>query len=193
MLHSFLGLGRVVRVHGNLSTLSPTTPTIRGIRSVTADDCAVIQLQLNTGCNVSILINSALSGFSQEVKINMSSVYICSVQVSVVGPDGYLTHGRGRLVGRRAGQAEEEEVLQDGSVDCAGSGLPAVQAAGLQRMASHLAHALSSPPASRSQPCATFGEGLQVQAVMEAVRQSSESRQWRKVAVEEGELAGPGA
>lgn len=39
-------LVRITRVHATLRTLTPTTDNIRGIRQVTAEDVAVLQLQL---------------------------------------------------------------------------------------------------------------------------------------------------
>ena len=64
------------------------------------------------------------------------------------------------------------------------SGLPSVHAAGMVRMVGELRDVFKGRlegQQDRATSATTFGEGLYVQAVMEALRNSSESREWRKV------------
>ena len=80
-LLTFLKLGRVIRVHATLHTMTKTTDNIRGIRQITADDVAVLQLHLVGGTFVTISINSCLSEFMQEVTLCGTAGHLTSKQV----------------------------------------------------------------------------------------------------------------
>eukprot|EP00092_Neocalanus_flemingeri_P084684 GFUD01106421.1.p1 GENE.GFUD01106421.1~~GFUD01106421.1.p1 ORF type:complete len:375 (-),score=165.96 GFUD01106421.1:297-1421(-) len=181
-LLTFLQLGRVLRVHATLVTLTKTTDNIRGIRQITADDVAVLQLHLVAGTFVTITINSSLSGFMQEV--------------TVCGTAGHLTARQGDLRGKKNGATKDEVFNLDVSENELGqqsSGLPSLHAAGLVRMVGELRDVFRGKlegQQERTSVAATFGEGLYVQAVMEALRRSSESREWRKVELVQEEGGG---
>jgi len=185
-LLQYLNLGRVVRVHATLKTLTTTTDNIRGIRQVTADDVATLQLYLAGGLYVTITINSEMEGFNQKV--------------IVCGTAGKLVLSGGDLRGRRKG-AVKDEVFH---VDTSGGGnlnenpvLPSVHREGLVRMVAELKEVFSSNAGftgervsggqqwGQDPSCVatTFEEALYVQAVIEALRKSSSSRQWTKVYV----------
>ena len=80
-LLTFLKLGRVIRVHATLHTMTKTTDNIRGIRQITADDVAVLQLHLVGGTFVTISINSCLSEFMQEVTLCGTAGHLTAKQV----------------------------------------------------------------------------------------------------------------
>ena len=80
-LLTFLKLGRVIRVHATLHTMTKTTDNIRGIRQITADDVAVLQLHLVGGTFVTISINSCLSEFMQEVTLCGTAGHLTATQV----------------------------------------------------------------------------------------------------------------
>jgi len=171
-LISFLQLGRVTRVHANLKTLTRTTDNIRGIRFITAEDYAVVQMYLTGGCCVTICINSVLTGFWQEIVVS--------------GSAGYLALTQETLKGRKNGSSKEvvfyaEELQCDSSSES--SGLPKAHSVGMMRMIKELKEVFLSRSEERSPWCgaASFSDALYVQAVMEALRRSSEARQWRKV------------
>ena len=63
---------------------------------MSSDDLAALQLQLASGTLVTVLINTAMTGFTQEVV--------------VCGPEGHLVAQGGDLRGRR-GRDGREEVL----------------------------------------------------------------------------------
>jgi len=181
-LLTFLQLGRVLRVHATLLTLTKTTDNIRGIRHITADDLAILQMHLVGGTFVTITINSSMSGFMQEV--------------TVCGTGGYLTAKQGDLRGRKNGATKEEVFHLDVTnteLDYQSSGLPCLQAAGLVRMVGQLREVFRNKVENqqeKSSGATTFAEGLYVQAVMEALRKSSETREWRKVELMQEEGGG---
>lgn len=181
---------RATRCHASLKTFTRTTDNIKGIRQITADDLAVLQLQMTDGVFATVSINSQLSGFSQEVV--------------VCGSSGHLVASGGDLKGRKKG-AKKDEVLhidvEDLNTDTKevqqqSCPLPKIYLKGLVRMVGQMREAFitnsfgegrdeagqrwGNDPASVA---ATFEQGLYVQAVMEALRRSSSSRQWTKVVV----------
>lgn len=181
---TYLQLGRVTRVSSTLKTLTTTTDNIGGIRQITADDVAVLQLQLAGGTFVMISINSQISGHRQ-------SLVVC-------GTAGSLTVEGGQLRGRKKGRKKEELLHSCNSEDDEDGEdspvLPSLHKRGLLGMVQHLGEAFAggtfhgvkvdSGQQWGNEPgivAATFEDGLYAQAVMEALRQSSDSRQWVKV------------
>jgi len=187
-LLTYLNLGRVMRVNATLKTVTTTTDNIGGIRQITADDVAVLQLQLVGGTFVMVTINSQLSGFRQSLR--------------VCGTAGSLSIDQDQVRGLKRGSKQEVILhssasdLPDGEDEDGGAALPGVHRKGLLRMVEQLGGAFDGARGSfhgqkveggqqwgedPSVVAATFEDGLYVQAVLEALRQSSESRQWVKV------------
>jgi len=185
-LLTYLDLGRVMRVNATLKTVTTTTDNIGGIRQITADDVAVLQLQLVGGTFVMVTINSQLSGFRQSLR--------------VCGTAGSLSVDQDQVRGLKRG-SKQEVILHSSSSDADGeeegcAALPGIHRKGLLRMVEQLGGAFGGARGSfqgqkvvggqqwgddPSVVAATFEDGLYVQAVLEALRQSSESRQWVKV------------
>jgi len=190
-LLSYLTGQRANRCHASLRTFTRTTDNIKGIRQITADDLAVIQLQMTGGAFATITINSQLAGFSQEVV--------------VCGSNGHLAASGGDLKCRKKGSSKDEVLHIDVEDLNSDSGnrdtnqpplLPRIYLKGLVRMVSHMKDAFNNggfgvdqkdcgqqwgnDPASVA---ATFDQGLYVQAVVEALRRSNSSRQWTKVVI----------
>ena len=171
-LVAFLDLGRVTRVHASLNTMTRTTDNIKGIRSITAEDCAILQMSLTGGCVVNISINSVMSGFSQDI-------VIC-------GSAGYLAFNNDVLKGRKNGSRNDQIIqlnVSQGEEEVEESGLPPVYSAGMVRMIQDLKEEFQARAQGRARvkTAASFADGLYVQAVIEAMRRSSQSRQWTKV------------
>lgn len=183
-LLTYLELGRVQRVSATLRTVTTATDNIGGIRQITADDIAVLQLQLAGGCFATVTINSQLSGFRQ-------SVVVC-------GTSGSIRVEGGQVVGLKRGRKQEDVLHSGGGGGEEDPALPGVQREGLLHMVDRLGAAFGSSVImgsfqghkveagqqwgdDPSVVAATFEDGLYVQAVMEALRQSSESRAWVKV------------
>lgn len=186
-LLSYLGLGRVVRVNATLRTLTPVTSTIGGIREVSCDDLCIGQLQLSGGVLATLNINTNLHGYTQEVV--------------VCGSRGHLIAQGGDLRGRTA-KDEREEVLyidvEELNAEQSSSSSPCLtrmHVKGLMRLASYLRDRFSLNSESGKAPLdialepAHFDQGLYVQSVIEALRKSSETRQWIKVETSEEEGA----
>lgn len=181
-LLTYFQLGRVARVHANLNTMTRTTDNIRGIRSITAEDYAIIQLYLSGGCCVTISINSVMSGFSQDIV--------------VCGDAGYLAFTSDTLKGRKNGASKDHLIHLDSSQsdsDLSNSGLPTIHSIGMVRMIKALRDCFQARAEGREVDtgAASFSDGLYVQAVMEALRRSSETRQWRKVEMYDEDGSGP--
>lgn len=167
-----------------MRTLIPTTDNIGGIRQVSSDDLAVLQLQLAGGTLVTVFINSDMAGFSQDIV--------------VCGTDGYLVAQGGDLKGRKIRELRDEVLYLDvedfNSSESFSSALPRIHMKGLMRMVSFLRDRFSGvePQTDSVYEPALFDQGLYIQSVIEAMRKSSETRQWVKVVTsqEEGSDSG---
>lgn len=189
---SFLFAGnRAVRVHGVVRTYAKQTAHVTGIRQVTAPDFCNFQMELEGGTLVTAALhsNSASRTFSQEVL--------------VCGRDGHLVVRGGDLCGQRraangagagtasAAAADKEEALyvdvQDLHCSTSDSLLPRPYIKGLCKMVSALRESFVQEPGSwvkePVRSAATFEDGLYVQAVLDAIRKSSDTRSWVKVHV----------
>jgi len=171
-LITFLDLGKVIRVHATLHTMTKTTDNIRGIRQITSDDVAVLQLHLSGGTFVTVTINSCLSDFSQEI--------------TLCGGAGHLTASQADLKGRKKGASKDEIFHLCSEPMEHNTGLNFLHAFGMRRMIGTLKsefNARKDRPDLRDQNnvAATFKEGFYVQAIIEALKRSSEKREWRKV------------
>ncbi|XP_015833490.2 glucose-fructose oxidoreductase domain-containing protein 2 [Tribolium castaneum] len=180
-LVTYLTNQRAVRVHGVVRTFTKTTPNITGIRHISAPDFCTFQMELGNGILVTATLNSHTMGgnFQQEVMV-------CST-------NGHLVVRGGDLFGRRNRGNEEVLYLDVEDLQCAAvvpnSSLPKPFIKGVSKMVSALREAflpvkekagwVKEPVCS----AANFDDGLYVQAVLSAIRQSSNTRQWVKVDV----------
>ncbi|CAH1372274.1 hypothetical protein MTP99_013773 [Tenebrio molitor] len=176
-LVTFLTGHRAIRVHGVVRTFTKTTNNINGIRHISAPDFCSFQMELSDGILVTATLNSHTVGssFQQEVMI-------CSTS-------GHLVVRGGDLFGRRNRGNEEVLYLDVEDLQCAvpNSTLPKPFIKGICKMGSALREAflpvkekagwVKEPVCS----AANFDDGLYVQAVLSAIRQSSNTRQWVKV------------
>lgn len=166
---------RAVRVHGLTRTLTKTTDTVCGIRQVSSDDFCTFQMELSNGSYATVTLNSHCAGqFSQELL--------------VCGTRGNLVVRSGDLHGQRRGAKEEVLYLDVEDLKQApDSVVPKPHAKGLVKMVMALRDAFASRAHGQgwakepADSAASFEDGLYVQAVMEAVRQSSQMRQWVRV------------
>lgn len=170
---------KAVRVHGLVRTFTKNTENINGIRNISAPDFCTFQMELENGILVTATLNSHTVGttFQQEVMICSST--------------GHLVVRAGDLFGRRNKGNEEVIYLDVEDLQCPvpNSILPKTFIKGLCKMVSALREAflpvnekagwIKEPVCS----AANFEDGLYVQAVLSAIRQSSQTRQWVKVKV----------
>ncbi|KYM92856.1 PREDICTED: glucose-fructose oxidoreductase domain-containing protein 1 [Atta cephalotes] len=168
---------RASRVHAVVRTFTQSTKYINGIRHVTSPDFCSFQMELSGGTLVTATLSNHLQGqLSQEV-------LIC-------GGGNHLIVRGGDLYGCRG---EQEEILYRDTDDLQGISLPIVDSIprpyikGLRKMIAALREAFQSVEDKRGwikEPvfsASTFEDGLYVQAVIDALRQSNKQRGWAKV------------
>lgn len=178
-LITYLTGQRAVKIHGVVRTFTKHTDNIKGIRSISSPDFCTFQMELENGILVSATLNSHTAGttFQQEITICSSS--------------GQLVVRGGDLFGKKSKGNEEVLYLDVEDLNCPipNSVLPKTFVKGLCKMVSALREAflpnnerdgwIKEPVAA----AATFEDGLYVQAVLNAIRQSSQNRQWVKVKI----------
>ncbi|XP_030556575.1 glucose-fructose oxidoreductase domain-containing protein 1 [Drosophila novamexicana] len=173
----FLLQQHAVRVHGVLRAYTKTTGAINGIRQITAPDFCNFQMELASGTLVTVALHShtvPTKTFSQEVL--------------VYGSKGHLVVRGGDLFALKESQQKEEAVyvdVQDLHISTNNSLLPRPYIKGMCKMVGALKEAFNSKESSWIKApvstAATFEDGLYVQAVVEAIRKSNETRQWQRV------------
>uniref|UniRef100_A0A336MT20 CSON000849 protein n=1 Tax=Culicoides sonorensis TaxID=179676 RepID=A0A336MT20_CULSO len=189
-LVSFLTDKKAVKVHGVVRTYTTNTSNVAGIRTITAPDFCTFQLELESG----ILVTANLHSHTSSTTFNQ--------EVLVCGPSGHLTVRGGDLIGHKLkGENNElkEEVLYLDVQDLANSdtSLPKPYVKGLYKMVGNLAsafhpdnkeHVQGNPGQvnwikTPVQLAANFEDGLYVQAVLDAIRKSSDERAWKRVQI----------
>lgn len=183
-LVTFLTGQRAIKVHGVVRTFTKTTEQINGIRHITAPDFCTFQMEMTGGVLVTATLNNHLAGcnFTQEVL--------------VCGKNGHLVVRGGDLFGRKHRSTEAkntEEVLyldiEDLQCPTPVSVIPRPYVKGMCKMISALKEAflpVKEKAGWVKEPvclAATFEDGLYVQAVLDAVRKSSQTREWVKVTI----------
>lgn len=186
-LVTFLMEKRAVRVHGVVKTYTKTTPHVNGIRQITAPDFCNFQMEMENGIivTVSILTNFSCTTFTQDVLI--------------WGRDGHLIVRGGDLFGQHnraststvASSSDKEEALYVDVEDLhsltSGTLLPRPYIKGICKMIGALRESFVQEQSSWvKEPvatAATFEDGLYVQAVLDAIRQSSDIKAWVKVQI----------
>lgn len=177
-LVSFLIGRHATKVHGVVKTYNKVTKNVSGIRQVTAPDFCNFQMELDGGdiiVTVSILTHVTSTKFSQEIL--------------VCGRDGHLIVRNADLFGQRNNSDKEETLYLDKENTQSPINLnnimPYPYINGMCKMISALRESFIQEQSSwvkePVQSAATFEDGLYVQAVLDAVRQSSENKSWIKV------------
>lgn len=184
-LITFLTEKRAIKVHGVVRTYTKTTNHVNGIRQVTAPDFCTFQMELDSGIIVTVNIHShaTITTFSQEV--------------IVCGKDGHLIVKGGDLLGHRIRSPSievKEEMLyldvQDLQFSNSETSIPRPYVKGLCKMVAALREAFNP---NQDHPetggwikeavkiAANFEDGLYVQAVLDAIRRSSDEKSWIKI------------
>lgn len=181
LLYFLTGL-KATKAMGCLRTLTASTASIKGIRSISSDDVAVFQLETDDSdclCTVSLRGHDLNKEFSQEVLL--------------AGPRGQLYYRNGKLTGHKSGLKEEVICNDDEWSGClqeaAGEAvLPDMYLKGYSRLFRHLADTfLQRRPKTAAEGCgqpASFEDALYVAAVIEAVRMSSKDKRWTRIHVD---------
>lgn len=186
---------RAVRVHGVLRTFRKTTDKIKGIRQITSDDFCTFQMEMNKGAFANVTLNNNLPGqFVQEVL--------------ACGTKGHVVVKGGDLYGKKWDSLKEEVIYLDvedlkqqstfmpdimmhqgGFTGGLGQqhSMPKLYMKGLVKMIGALKEAFAPIEDKCSwvkEPvalAATFEDGQYIQAVIDAIRKSSRTREWVKV------------
>lgn len=162
-------LGEVEAVSGTVETYVAERPAPDGseMRRVTSEDVTAFSARLASGA-VAVVLLSAVA------------THPMGTRVEIWGDEGALILDREeRLWGAKRGQSLQELTEPDTLKPPPGMQYSALWGLSFVRLVDHLVPALldGSPIA----PAATFGDGLQVQRVMDAVRASARSG-WVRVA-----------
>lgn len=181
-LVSFLLGQRAIRVHGLVRAYTKTTPSVNGIRQISAPDFCNFQMELEGGALVTATLHSHMMASNSFVQ-----------EVMVCGKNGHLVVRGGDLFVLRSkdeNHVKEEAIyvdVQDLHFSPADTQLPRPYIKGLCKMVGALKEAFSQKDSSwvkeHVQVAATFEDGLYVQAVLEAIRKSSDSRTWQRVVI----------
>lgn len=176
-LVTYLTGQRATKVHGVVRTFTKVTNNINGIRQISAPDFCAFQMELNGGTLVTATLNSHTMGNVYQQRITIS------------GEKGHLIVIEGDLFGRN--DKCKEEILHmdvdDMQYPISNSILPRPYAKGLCKMVGALREAflpVKEKAGWIKEPvclAAGFEDGLYVQAVLSAIRESSQSRQWVQV------------
>lgn len=190
---------RALKVHGMVKTFTKTTSHVKGIRRITSDDFCSFQMELEGGACATVTLNEHLPGqFTQEV-------LLCGTEghVSVRGGDLYgqkLTSLKEDVLYVDIEDLKKSSVMTPNNKICTESSeqmmqnylnvlLPKPYMKGLLKMVCALKEAFASQEDLQSwvkEPvamAASFEDGQYIQAVIDAIRLSSKTREWVKIEV----------
>lgn len=196
-LVSFLMEKHAIRVHGIVRTHNKTSQVITGIRQVTAPDFCNFQMELDDGgviVTVSIMTNTACTKFTQEVLVCGRNGQLIVRNDELFGrqndnPKENVLYKVNRIDDDDDGDEENDsQLVQSTTTDNVTSNLmPLPYIKGIAQMIGALRESFVQEQSSwvkePVQAAATFEDGLYVQAVLDAVRRSNESKNWIKVCI----------
>jgi predicted dehydrogenase len=158
-------LGDVVAVSGTIETYVRERPSAGRSRSVTSDDFTTFSLRFATGAIASVLLSSVAS-------------HVEGPRAELWGDEGTLRlDGQERLWGARRGGEWREMTEPETLAAPPGMDYSPLWGISFVRFANHLVNAiLDGAPLA---PAATFADGLNVQRVLDAVRDHGQA--WRKI------------
>ena len=179
---SFLTAQKATDVSGFLNTFVNNTPRIQGYRSITSDDFCTFQLRCSRGLCASVTLNSLVEGENK-------------FELSVTGSQGRLRVVGRELMGLKFGKdAKEEKILTlqaeklDGYIS-QWAGYYETFIVGSKFMFEALRDVFNHTtgqliPRQNWQHyllAASFEDGLYIRLVLDAIKQSHNSRQWVRI------------
>lgn len=187
---TYLTSQKAVCAHGMLKTYTKQTEKIKGIREITSDDFCTFQLELDYGCCATVTVNSHMPGqFYQEIVI--------------VGTKARLTAKGADLYGQKNDSRKEELLHFDpinfkeeeryGVSEKIRTLIPTPYLKGIIRMMECIKEAFDREEERQSycqdllENAATFEDSLYVQTVVDAIKKSSQKKEWIKVEVKKDE------
>lgn len=159
--------GREVQaVSGELRTVISQRPGPDGVpRAVTSDDWAAGVLDFGDGIRATLLLSVVTAGRGVSV-------------LRVAGTKGTLVCKNEKLTGHRAGQSEGEDlsVAEDFTPPAGMDGAEWLR--GTVYIGQALKQAIETGDHRALAPAATFADGLKIQQVLDAWRESAQARAW---------------
>ncbi|XP_033897127.1 glucose-fructose oxidoreductase domain-containing protein 2-like [Acipenser ruthenus] len=172
---------RAQKVHGLLKTFVKQNGAIRGIRHVTSDDFCFFQMLMSGGVCSTVTLN-----------FNMPGAFVH--EVMVVGSAGRLVARGTDLYGQKNTSFQEELLLADTShlgtaVEKGLREVPLPYLKGMVCMVQALRQSFEEQEDRRTwehkpvSMAASFEDGLYMQSVVDAIKQSSRSGEWEVVEI----------
>lgn len=172
---------RAQKVHGLLKTFVKQNGAIRGIRHVTSDDFCFFQMLMSGGVCSTVTLN-----------FNMPGAFVH--EVMVVGSAGRLVARGTDLYGQKNTSFQEELLLADTSrlgtaVEKGLREVPLPYLKGMVCMVQALRQSFEEQEDRRTwehkpvSMAASFEDGLYMQSVVDAIKQSSRSGEWEMVEI----------
>ncbi|KAK6480124.1 glucose-fructose oxidoreductase domain-containing protein 2-like [Huso huso] len=172
---------RAQKVHGLLKTFVKQNGAIRGIRHVTSDDFCFFQMLMSGGVCSTVTLN-----------FNMPGTFVH--EVMVVGSAGRLVARGTDLYGQKNTSFQEELLLADTSrlgtaVEKGLREVPLPYLKGMVCMVQALRQSFEEQEDRRTwehkpvSMAASFEDGLYMQSVVDAIKQSSRSGEWEVVEI----------
>ncbi|MGH0158385.1 UNVERIFIED_CONTAM: hypothetical protein FKN15_035495 [Acipenser sinensis] len=172
---------RAQKVHGLLKTFVKQNGAIRGIRHVTSDDFCFFQMLMSGGVCSTVTLN-----------FNMPGAFVH--EVMVVGSAGRLVARGTDLFGQKNTSFQEELLLADTSrlgtaVEKGLREVPLPYLKGMVCMVQALRQSFEEQEDRRTwehkpvSMAASFEDGLYMQSVVDAIKQSSRSGEWEMVEI----------
>ncbi len=157
---------RLVSVSADLRTFIQERTDAKGqSHPVTSDDYAVVQMQFEGAVSGTLSLSGVVAGPPAH-------------RLVVAGSRGSLVYDDQRLTGRRLGTDSPEDLTVPENLVLP-LGLPNTEwARGTVYLAQALRAALEGDDSSALAPAATFADGLHIQEVLDAARESTTARSW---------------
>lgn len=182
-LITFLVEKRAIRVHGLIRTYTKTTSNVNGIRQITAPDFCTFQMELDGG----ILVTASLHSHAVSDNTFVQDILVCGSNGHLIVRGGDVYALRTKLDSHIKEEAIYVDVQDLHYVSTTDSNLPRPYIKGLYKMIGALKEAFSSHETNwikePVQAAANFEDGLYVQAVLDAIRKSSDTRSWIRVEI----------
>ncbi|XP_046611856.1 glucose-fructose oxidoreductase domain-containing protein 2 [Neodiprion virginianus] len=176
---------RAIRVHAVVRTFTRTTKFINGIRHISSPDFCSFQLELSGGALVTATLSNHLPGqLNQEVLVCGGGDHLVVRGGDLYGfrEEGMNNGGKEEILYLDVDDIKEQSPPVTDSIP-----LPYVK--GLRKLIGALREAFQPVEDKKGwikepvSSAATFDDGLYVQAVIDALRQSNRRREWIKVCV----------
>lgn len=198
---------KAIRVHGMLKTFTKTNEFIKGIRQITSDDFCSFEMELDKGSCATVVLNNHIpSQFIQEILVCGTAGHVVvkgsdlygrkndSLKEEALYLDVEDSKYTSSLLPKSSSQSTLASMMSDNIQNRLNVILPKPYMKGLIKLISALKEAFTSAEDRNNwnkEPvamAASFEDGHYIQAVIDAIRESSETRSWIKVELHTEEI-----